>query len=212
MGQELTIAIVTGLFSVVMVYLGHKIEQINGGKLYKREVLEKQLFLIFEPLDKLMFENPNIKDDKFIEDVSAMVSSNYSLIPVKFLSFYAETKKGLSGETVAALKKCVSANYNWLKKSLRYPYDKEKIDKSFLDNSLSPIALKITLAISISAYLAAIMTFPALQEWMRELTATPLTFLKNFLIAIALVLIFTILAWLQRKFMKLIDRVFPRGD
>jgi hypothetical protein len=98
------------------------------------EVFGKQLKFVFKPLEQ-RFHQPNIDDNPdlteedyiFLEDI---IKRNYSLIPANLLNEYYKITASRNEDgtyKATALRKIVWVNYNWIRKKLEYPHDKNAV-------------------------------------------------------------------------------------
>lgn len=123
-----TIAIVPGLISAIRSCFK------NSSTLTRREIKQKQLDLLFEPLHGVVFEETAEATNGAFLKILNLAKDNLKLVPTNiYRCIVRMSKENKIGEAdLAELSAEIEAYYNYLCKCLGYPYDRQKISSKQL--------------------------------------------------------------------------------
>lgn len=98
-----------------------------------KEVLHEQLTYLYEPLIKVLDRSTETNQELIIT-ATEIIDHHYYLIPNDLYSEFKILSSGctLSNKQFAHFSAFIQSNYNWVKKTLGYPFDEALIDKKFL--------------------------------------------------------------------------------
>lgn len=179
--NEIYGALITGVFSLAVGFIGLWAGKKDAKSLSQNQILEAQLSNVWEPMEKLFnFSQTNVPLDT-LKSLVDIVSANYKLVPQEIINeIYTLRKKArLDDRDFLKLKAIASSYYNWTRKTLGYPYNRQQIKMEYTPNSRVKIILVVTinfvllflLICSSFVFLAAILSFSvgtasAVPEWM----------------------------------------------
>lgn len=147
-------AIIGALCSIATCMIGIRFGQNSGTSTVN--VYRKQLELLYTPIIQ-MFEYDEFKIDK----CRKIIRDNLSIVPVDLV----HEIHSCNGELLK-IKHIVYSNYNWTRKRLSYPYEKNKIDKNHIPVAQrnQVILIMIVLIVSFVYLLSTFMTVFSFQE------------------------------------------------
>ena len=125
MDASIVSALISAGASIAMFFAGTLSGKSSVLGKYREEIYKVQIHSIFEPLMK------SADGDTFhIDEIEAVVTNNYSLVPQAIFKEY-QTLKLQDEPDFANFKAMLVSYYNWTKKQIGYPYDKRSISSIY---------------------------------------------------------------------------------
>lgn len=130
---EVLVAALTSIATGVLAYWGGSF--VARGNTYKN-TLTVRLETIYEPLavyiEKMDVEY--LSSYEFEDKLAEIVYENHSIVPTELLRYFRELNNSpnIAGKTKQEIRRHIEANYNWLKKSLGYPFEDNKINNVYI--------------------------------------------------------------------------------
>ena len=184
--EQIYSALITGAFTLVVGFIGLFAGRRDAKSLSVRAIREMQLTNVWEPIEVLFEMNPAFETSDVIQAISTLVAQNHKLLPREILTEINRLRflNELTQKDFNRLRVMNSSYYNWTKKALGYPYNRDKIKTFYTPNSgmkifwivardvtfLSAFAISaVALVASAASYFkSGAFSFP---EWMLSICA-----------------------------------------
>ena len=122
-------ALIAGISTVIVGLLSLFSSSKDTGAPSKKTIYEMELNAVWEPLDQLLSYQPISDSASILTKIELIVSENYKLIPPEFIREFTRLKqvRKLKPTDFSKAQEITSSYFNWIRKNLGYPFDKEKI-------------------------------------------------------------------------------------
>lgn len=179
--NEIYGALITGVFSLAVGFIGLFAGKKDAKSLSQKQILEAQLSNVWEPMEKLFNFSQAHSPLDTLKSLVDIVSANYKLVPQEIINEInaLRKKERLDDRDFLKLKAIASSYYNWTRKTLGYPYDRQHIKLEYTPNSrvkiilvsTSSLVLLILLSCSVVVLFSAAINFStgstsAVPEWL----------------------------------------------
>lgn len=132
-------AVVAGVFSALTGLFGWLTSR--GKKSERKQLRQEQLGCFYEPFDYLLSFKPSVSPEDTLADIVCLMAEHYRHATPGIQQEITRLlqKETLNAEDFSDLRKMVSSVYNWLRRSLNYPYDKKQINYKHLPQTVSTL-------------------------------------------------------------------------
>lgn len=124
--------LITSSASIVVAALGLMAGKRDIAKMSNRKIYELQLNSLFAPMDKLLELPLRMNPQDILDELLTLIKENYTIVPPIILYEIQRLSllETISNTSFEKLKEMTASYFNWLRKYLHYPYDREKIIKN----------------------------------------------------------------------------------
>lgn len=134
MSDEIISSLISGFSAVVSCLIGIKIGKENSLKGMSKEVLQQQLDMVYSPIIRSWYQNPDQEVSDRLAFIQKIFFENFDLIMPSLYQQMMDLKssEGISENAFTDFERAIESNYNWNKKLLGYPYEKSSISSEYL--------------------------------------------------------------------------------
>ena len=107
----------------------------------RKKLRADQLVNLYEPLDYLLNFKPSANASETLANVQELVKNQYRFLTPDIQDALKDllSRPSVNAEDLTTLKSMVSSVYNWMRRSLGYPYSKKNICYEYLPKPISTL-------------------------------------------------------------------------
>lgn len=199
-------AFVVGLFSAVSAFCGWLTSR--GRRTERNKIRINQLSCFYEPLDHLLSFKQDNSPQQILGEITELMENQYrhATPDVQNEIMKLVRKDDLVNNDFSELQKMTSSIYNWLRRSLGYPYDKKKIIYDYLPRSVGTLYSLIDYISWIAYVVSLILGLGAIGFAFTLIPAKVYETLSNILLLLILTLGIYLFAWMAIHMPKIIKQ------
>jgi hypothetical protein len=189
-------AFVVGVFSALSAFCGWLTSR--GRRTERNKIRINQLSCFYEPLDHLLSFKQGNSPQHILGEITELMEKQYrhATPDIQNEIMKLVRKDDLVNNDFSELQKMTSSIYNWLRRSLGYPYDKKKIIYDYLPRSVGTLYSLIDYISWIAYIVSLILGLGAIGFAFTLIPAMVYETLTNILLLIFLALVIYLLTWM----------------
>lgn len=189
-------AFVVGVFSALSAFCGWLTSR--GRRTERNNIRTNQLSCFYEPLDYLLSFKQDNSPKQVLGEICELLEKQYRHATPDIQNQITKLvmKDALVNDDFSELRKMTASTYNWLRRSLGYPYDKKKIIYDYLPRSVGTLYSLIDYISWIAYIVSLILGLGAIGFAFTLIPAKVYKTLTNILLLIMLALGIYLFAWM----------------